>query len=655
MFLCFVGISGIYSQPFRLKADIWYDSEQQLTNQLQENALNMSALQKTTIISDDSVVLLNFHLTQSFNEETTPFHAGFDIGKSSRLTVIVVFHSEEKPAEHGIWSVRRGGKQITGLTDRRLLRSKGEYVYPVKKRGIPLINTSMQAFSKIRGKADGNYFILGEATLPDNSLSSFSGEIAECLVFGRFLQKNEALKIETYLALKYGITLIASDYLSSSDMVLWNYEENKDYSYGIAGIGKDSISGLDQKQGNSSEEAGLLTISTGNYAPLNKDNKFVLPEDDYLVWGHNDSALTYNNQSCGEAYPLLERKWLLQATYTDTAVRFPTRVRLRLPEEYKNTSGLSYLIIDRSGTGNFSSGDVEYIPQMQTDEDGYVYFNNVMWDTDGSGKDIFSFSFGPVLESVVTNSCPKIFNGTLTLNICGGSPPFTYILANANQQFTDQGGRDYIFENLLAGQYILFVTDSNNQTIVNTVEIMEFPAIESLFPPDYIIGEDMNTFDEESYFGKFAMSYTWTKDGKLFSEEGAINVSLPGCYKLTVTDTNGCIYTFNVLAEEPIRSKNHKLGFEENRSKLSGQGIIAPYYKVYPNPTTGYYKVEADLPEETPIFVRVYTANGSLLEEWKDKGKKYYSFDSYLPVTGTYLLEVETSFEIKDFKIVVVK
>jgi hypothetical protein len=198
----------------------------------------------------------------------------------------------------------------------------------------------MQSFSKNRAKTDSNYFVLGETMLPDTSITYYSGDIAECLVFDRFLKKTEALKIETYLAIKYGITLIASDYLSSSERILWNYEENKDYSNGIAGLGKDSVLGLNQLQGSSSEEEGLLTIGTGIFRALNKANTFNLLEGNYLLWGHNEGSIGSEN-SCEEEYPLWDRKWLMQVSYTDTTKRFGTMVKVRLPEEYRDAARLN--------------------------------------------------------------------------------------------------------------------------------------------------------------------------------------------------------------------------------------------------------------------------------------------------------------------------
>jgi hypothetical protein len=575
LFICILGSLGLCSQSLSVvsKVNFWYDSEKNSKNSLQNSQ------------SSDSLILLNFHRVDVYNEEVTPLKSAFDISRSSRLTVIVVFHSRDTMSEHGIWSVVRDGKQVTGLTDKRLLRPNSEYVYPVKRRGIPLINTSVQAFSKIKGKADSNHFVLGEAFLPDLTLSSFSGDIAECLVFDRFLKKPEALKIETYLAIKYGITLIESDYVSSSDVILWNYEENKDYSNGIAGLGRDTVYGLNQKQGCSSEENDLLTIGFGNFSPLNKDNNFSLKEGNYLVWGHNDKELTINNLDCETAYPLMERKWLIQSTNAKIK-SFSTWVKFQLPEQYRDSinSRICYLAIDRSGIDDFISKNVEYIAQNQIDTNGFVYFENVVWNA--NGKNVFTFSFGADLEVVATPSCPTISTGSLGIEICGGQSPFDYLLENdsTHQKLVYQGYRNYIFENLAVGNYSLTVTDFHNNKMDKKIEIS------------------------------------------------------------VLSDTNGCFSDGDL-------SDGHK---SANRKDNLSDENADNYYNVYPNPASGQFKAVANLVEKSPISVRIYTVTGSLLEEWKDEGKKNYSFDGYLQTRGNYIVEIETDFDKKNFKLTII-
>jgi hypothetical protein len=658
---CVIGISVIYSQSLLQESAIIYDSEQEFTNQFQGSQLNNSDLQSSNKIQDrkiqDSKVLLNYHSVKTFKESVLPIKSPYDLSKSLRLTVIVVYHSPDTSEEHGIWGVLRDGKQITGLTDRRLIRQKSQYQYPVKERGIPLINTSMQSFSKIRGKSDSNHFVLGSAIVSDSILSTLTGDIAECFVFSRFLKKTEALKIETYLAIKYGISLIESDYLSSKDVILWNYAENKDYSQGIAGIGKDSIVGLNQKQGCSSEEVGLLTISVGKFASLNKDNNFSLMEAHYLVWGHNGKELRYNELSYDSSSPLPDRKWLIQATYTDTNKIIPTTVKFQIPERYRDTSRICYLVIDRSGTGDFTSEDVEYIVQNSKDTNGLVYFNHVIWDTDGSGKDVFTFSFGPEMDLVATPSCSTSPTGNISIILRGGQSPISYLLVNntTNQQYTYVGGRDYSFSNLPVGLYTLTAIDINHIPISKEVEVGEIQPITSTLPLRYIIKQGINLLDAEEYFGG-SFSYVWAKDSVYFSDASLVDLSQSGQYQLSVTDTNGCSYIFSTMAEENFSSQKQKSIFvEQGQEAYLQQEHADPAYKVYPNPTSGRYTIEARMSEESWVIVRVYSSNGSLIDTWEDSGKKHYFFNSYLSTTGNYIIEIRTIFGTKDFKLVVVK
>ena len=504
-FFIFFAIFSVHFHAVHSQSVIWFDSEESFANQPQRSPSGESSKMQKSAVEADSILSLNFHRVKPFNSEVSAIKSLYDISTTSRLTVFVVFESSDTVEEHGIWSVVRDGKQVTGLTDKRLLRPTSDYAYPVKRRGIPLINTSMQAFSKIRGEAKDNYFALGETLLPDSTQSSFSGNIAECLVFDRFLKKAEALKIETYLAVKYGITLIESDYVSSADVVLWRYEENKDYSNGIAGLGRDNALSLSQKQGSSSEEADLLTLGLGNFSTLNKDNDFPLSDGNFLLWGHNDGGLNLAGIS-GEGYPLLERKWLIESTNTNNNF-FTTWLKFRLPEQYRDSSQICYLAVDRSGRGDFSSKNVDYIAQNQIDTAGYVYFSDVIWHS----NDVFTFSVMDKKDSVL--------------------------------------------------------------------------------------------------------------------EE--------------VTDT------------AILLSDN---GLQKEKSKKTSEAS-SPYYKynVYPNPTTGHYRLEADFSEVTSIVVRFYTMNGHLLEEKRESGKLHYSFSGYAETQGNYLIEVESVFGKKVFHLTVVK
>jgi hypothetical protein len=89
-----------------------------------------------------------------------------------------------------------------------------------------------------------------------------NGLVAEFIVYETILKEKQIAKIESYLAIKYGITL-ERNYVNSQGQTIWNRKTENVYSNNIAGIGRDDLSTLYQKQGtscNSSEQLLCRTV-----------------------------------------------------------------------------------------------------------------------------------------------------------------------------------------------------------------------------------------------------------------------------------------------------------------------------------------------------------------------------------------------------------
>ena len=131
----------------------------------------------------------------------------------------------------------------------------------------------------------------------------FDGDIAEIIVYNKHdLPQSERDKVESYLALKYGITLdmnIGSttnnfDYLSFDNTTVWPGTSDAGYqSYhnGIAGIGRDDESSLYQKQSRADGINTVLTVGLGTIAANNAANTNTLDDQDFFIWGHNDGSV----------------------------------------------------------------------------------------------------------------------------------------------------------------------------------------------------------------------------------------------------------------------------------------------------------------------------------------------------------------------------
>ncbi|MEZ4773172.1 MAG: discoidin domain-containing protein [Bacteroidia bacterium] len=146
-----------------------------------------------------------------------------------------------------------------------------------------------------------------------------TGNIAEVIAFNAPLSLPERQRVETYLAIQYGISLshnyYASDWDGSSGTTVWNVGEG--YDYRITGIGKDFYSALDQRQ---SKGQGPVEIYHGNVGGIfpasNQENPHSFPEDrSFLIWGDDNGSInTLGKTIYGGENKTLNRVWKVQNT-----------------------------------------------------------------------------------------------------------------------------------------------------------------------------------------------------------------------------------------------------------------------------------------------------------------------------------------------------
>lgn len=114
--------------------------------------------------------------------------------------------------------------------------------------------------------------------------SQAPGRIAETIIFSTptALSTSDKQKIETYLAVKYGITL-THNYITTTNTVVWNSTTNATYHNDVAGIGRDDATGLDQRKSASNNALTVVTVDLGG--PFGTNGS-------YLVWGNNTGAMS---------------------------------------------------------------------------------------------------------------------------------------------------------------------------------------------------------------------------------------------------------------------------------------------------------------------------------------------------------------------------
>ena len=141
------------------------------------------------------------------------------------------------------------------------------------------------------------------------------GDIAEVVVFDQALDSTKRNKVESYLALKYGITLIKQEYHSSNGTKVW--EKIKQYKYDVAGVARDDTSDWNQSISKSINSDAIITISTDtDFTSANTDSRPVLSSEDnrYLVWANNNKGSTWTTNKAPLGGKILKRKWRISKT-----------------------------------------------------------------------------------------------------------------------------------------------------------------------------------------------------------------------------------------------------------------------------------------------------------------------------------------------------
>lgn len=178
-----------------------------------------------------------------------------------------------------------------------------------------------------------------EASFGNNRFDGYSPEV---IIYGRYLTPAERRKVESYLAVKYGITLNNS-YLDSEGNLIWDKDENLGYHHRVTAIGSDAASALHQPLSTTSYEEGPVyatmkandTFHDGNsYAESSASRLLVmgreygnpLPDKGYIFWGDDNGPLTTYTSPADTLWHIMHRTWTVRsnvpASADSTSVRW---------------------------------------------------------------------------------------------------------------------------------------------------------------------------------------------------------------------------------------------------------------------------------------------------------------------------------------------
>ena len=214
---------------------------------------------------------------------------------------------------------------------------------------------------------NGTRYALG-SKLSGTASAYLTGQIAEVILYNKLVSAAEKSQIESYLAIKYGLTLdqsSAQNYISSAGTVVWNGTTNSGYKNNIFGVGIDTGSGLSQTS-SVSINTGLLSIS----------NASSLASGSFLIVGDNGGSLV-STVAAGLPYGINEKigkVWRASQTGTRSTARY------------------NFDISTISHTGYFSAISSAMTPYLLIDSDANGIYENYVAANSIAGT-IYSFPY----------------------------------------------------------------------------------------------------------------------------------------------------------------------------------------------------------------------------------------------------------------------
>ena len=351
-----------------------------------------------------SYTRMNFNKSYCFPEEEYLTIPGFQFNRKT-LTVIIVYQGEDTLNEQALWSVALDSSSSIGLTSRRILSESGEIKYSDTNKTGGIINSLKQSWKQV----SSNTFV-GDVNIGFDDTLSYRGKIAEFILFNNDVPDTVLIQYMSYLAVKYGITLYQTDYLNSEKIKVWDYATHPEYSHYIAGLGRDSVLGLDQKQSLALEER--MVMGVGSFAPTNEENVSIINEGDFMVWGCDSGALRKNKELFMEDGTELTVYGNCLMQVTGQSAHNQAAFMQMNTTGWDGDSSRYYLMIDRSGSGNYPLSATEFYAPDYVDTNGILYFSGIHWDSDLSGTDVFCFAYIETDSLIVERNLVAGGNGT---------------------------------------------------------------------------------------------------------------------------------------------------------------------------------------------------------------------------------------------------
>ena len=325
---------------------------------------------------------------------------------------------------------------------------------------------------------------------------------------------------------------------------------------------------------NGGANGAIATIVTGGTAPYT------------YLWSNSAATASISNLTAGSYTITVKDKNQCTATKTLT-VSQPTQLTASISSNNVACNGGnngSAVVTASGGTAPYTySWNVGGSNASNTNLSAGTY-TVVITDANGCTTSSSVTITEPAILSATTNktdvSCNGGNNGSASVNVSGGTTPYSYSWSNGSQASSSS--------NLTAGTYNVTITDANGCTTSNTVIVAEPSALTASISSTNVScnGGNNGSATVTAVGGTAPYTYTWSNVCSTTSN----NNLTAGTYTVVVTDANGCIYSTSVTITQPAvlsltTSSTNVLcnGGSSGSASATANGGTAPYTYAWSN------------------------------------------------------------------------
>ncbi|MEP0984936.1 T9SS type A sorting domain-containing protein [Ekhidna sp.] len=262
-----------------------------------------------------------------------------------------------------------------------------------------------RVFNSNLSNASWNYYVGNDR---GNTGTTINGGVAEIMVYTTALTNTDRRDVESYLALKYGITLDISalDYTYNSGTSIYDNATFASYNNDIAGIGSNSSFGFSHSTSTSNNSDAIITMS----------NPSAMASGDFLVWGNDNGATSETTSTVPPGIGnRVTRKWGINET-NDIGTVTVTIDLSGLGYGAKDVSDFTLLI---DGNTDFSDGVLRTYPAL-------TFSSDILTFTGVDFSSAVTFGLGTTIDLVTdtdTDGIPDYFESAYGTNHANGDDP----------------------------------------------------------------------------------------------------------------------------------------------------------------------------------------------------------------------------------------